>query len=100
MKYYWQHYKEDKERGFREGWYLTLSFATFPSSAWLYQLSNKDWWFRIYDTKRRIDIDFKGFTKREAMKRCVATLKALNETENGKRLTYNNLQNRKRKNER
>lgn len=84
MKHYWRHFKEDKERGFRESWYLTLSFARLPSSAWLYQLSNKEWWFSIYDTEHKIDIDFKGFTKIEAMKRCVAALKALNEMENGK----------------
>jgi len=37
--------------------------------------------------------DFKAWlkSKREAMKRCVAILKLLNEIENGKRLTYNNL---------
>ena len=84
MKHYWMHFKEDKERGLREGWYLTLSFAKLPSSGWLYKLDNKVWWFRIYDTEHRIDINFKGFTKREAMRRCVAALKALNEMENGK----------------
>ena len=84
MKHYWRHFKKDKERGFRESWYFTLSFARHPSSAWLYQLSNKEWWFRIYYGEQGIDIDFKGFTKREAMKRCAAALKALNEMENGK----------------
>lgn len=84
MKHYWMHFKEDEERGLRESWYLKLSFSGFPSSGWLYQLSNKEWWFSIYDTKHRIDIEFRGFAKREAMKRCVAALKALNETENGK----------------
>lgn len=84
MKHYWMHFKEDKERGLRESWYLKLSFARFPSSGWLYKLDNKGWWFRIYDTENGICIDFKGFTKREAMKRCVAILKLLNEMENGK----------------
>ena len=84
MKHYWLHFKEDKERGLREGWCLTLSFAKLPSSGWLYQLDNKEWLFHIYDAEHRIDIGFKGFTKREAMKRCVAALKALNEMESGK----------------
>lgn len=84
MKHYWMHFKEDKERGLRESWYLTLSFAKLPSSGWLYQLDNKEWIFRIYDAEHRIDIDFKGFTKREAMRRGVAILKLLNEMENGK----------------
>ena len=83
MKHYWMHFKEDKERGLRESWYLKLSFLRPHSSGWLYQLSNKEWRFCIYDTAHRTDIDFKGFAKREAMKRCVAILKLLNEMENG-----------------
>lgn len=83
MKYYWMHFKEDKDRGLRESWYLTLSWRSSPSSGWLYQLDNKEWLFRIYDAEHRIDINFKGFTKREVMKRCVAILKLLNEMENG-----------------
>lgn len=84
MKHYWQHFKEDKERGLSESWYLTLSFSRLPSSGWLYQLDNKEWLFRTYGTNYRIDIELKRLVKREAMKRCVAALKALNEVENGK----------------
>ena len=78
------HFKEDKERGFRESWYLTLSFANLPSSGWLYQLDDKKWMFRIYNSKNGTDMELNGCTKREAMKRCVAILKLLNEMENGK----------------
>lgn len=81
MRHYWMHFKEDEERGLRESWYLKLSFSRFPSSGWLYELDNKSWWFRIYDTKHRIDIDFRGFAKREAMKRCVEILKLINKME-------------------
>lgn len=83
MKHYWMHFNEDKERGLRESWYLTLSFAKLPSSGWLYQLDNKEWLFYIYDSDKKTDIEFKGISKREAMKRCVAILKLLNEMENG-----------------
>ena len=83
MKHYWMHFKEDKERGQRESWYLTLSFAKPPSSGWIYQLDNKEWIFYTYDGNKKTDIEFKGLTKREAMKRCVAILKLLNEMENG-----------------
>ena len=79
------HFKEDKERGLRESWYLTLSFAKLPSSGWLYQLDNKEWLFYTYDSKTKTDIEFKGISKREAMRRCVAILKLLNEMKNGKR---------------
>ena len=84
MKHYWMHFKEDKDRGLRESWYLKLSFSRFPSSGWLYQLDNKEWLFYVGDSNKKTDIEFKGFTKREAMKRCVAILKLLNEMENGK----------------
>lgn len=84
MKYYWMHFKEDKDRGQRESWYLALSFAELPSSGWLYQLDNKGWIFYIYYSGKKTDIEFKGLTKREAMRRCVAILKLLNEMENGK----------------
>lgn len=83
MKHYWMHFKEDKERGLRESWYLTLSFAKLPSSGWLYQLDNKEWLFYTYDVNKKTDIEFKGLSKREVMKRCVAILKLLNEMENG-----------------
>ena len=83
MKHYWLHFKEDKERGLRESWYLTLSFAKLPSSGWLYQLDDKEWRFRIYNSKRGTDIELNVYTKREAMKCCVAILKLLNEMENG-----------------
>ena len=83
MKHYWMHFKEDKERGLRESWYLTLSFAKLPSSGWLYQLDNKEWLFYTYDGNKKTDIEFKGISKREVMKRCVAILKLLNEMENG-----------------
>ena len=81
MRHYWMHFKEDKDRGLREGWYLKLSFSRFPSSGWLYRLDDKEWLFRIYDFEHRIDINFKGFTKREAMKRCVEILKLINKME-------------------
>lgn len=84
MKHYWMHFKEDKERGLRESWYLTLSFAKLPSSGWLYQLDDKEWIFYTNDSDKKTDIEFKGISKREAMKRCVAILKLLNEMENGK----------------
>lgn len=84
MKHYWMHFKEDKERGLREGWHLTLSFAKLPSSGWLYQLDDKEWIFYTYDSDKKMDIKFKGLAKREVMKRCVAILKLLNEMENGK----------------
>lgn len=83
MKHYWLHFKEDKERELRESWYLTLSFAKLPSSGWLYQLDNKEWLFYIHNGNTKTDIEFKGISKREAMKRCVAILKLLNEMENG-----------------
>lgn len=82
MKHYWMHFKEDKERGLRESWYLTLSFASPPSSGWLYRLDDKEWRFRIYNSKRGTDMGLNVYTKREAMKRCVAILKLLNEMEN------------------
>lgn len=84
MKHYWLHFKEDKERGLREDWYLTLSFAKLPSSGWLYQLDDKEWRFYTYGNNTKTDIEIKGISKREAMKRCVAILKLLNEMENGK----------------
>ena len=84
MKHYWTHFKEDKDRGLRESWYLTLSWSSLPSSGWLYQLDDKEWLFYIHDSDKKMDIEFKGFTKREAMKRCAAILKLLNEMENGK----------------
>ena len=84
MKHYWLHFKEDKERGMREAWYLTLSFAKLPSSGWLSQLDNKEWLFYTYDSNTKTDIEFKGISKREAMKRCVAILKLLNEMESGR----------------
>lgn len=84
MKYYWMHFKEDKDRGLRECWYLTLSFAKLPSSGWLYQLDNKEWLFYIYDSNKKTNIEFKGLSKREVMKRCVAIMKAFYEMENGK----------------
>ena len=84
MRHYWMHFKEDKERELRESWYLTLSWRSSPSSGWLYQLDNKEWLFYICDSNKKTDIEFKGITKREAMKRCVAILKLLNEMENGK----------------
>lgn len=84
MKHYWMHFKEDKERGLRESWYLTLSWRSSPSSGWLYQLVNNDWLFYIYNSNKKTYIEFKGTSKREAMKRCVAILKLLNEMENGK----------------
>lgn len=84
MKHYWMHFKEDKERGLRESWYLTLSFAKCPSSGWLYQLDDREWLFYTYDSNTKTDIEFKGISKREAMKRCVAILKLLNEMEKDK----------------
>lgn len=78
------HFKEDKERGLRESWHLTLSFAKLPLSGWLYQLDDKEWMFYTYDGNKKTYIGFKGLTKREVMKRCVAILKLLNEMENGK----------------
>ena len=81
MKHYWTHFKEDKDRGLRESWYLTLSWSSLPSSGWLYQLDDKEWLFYIHDGKKKTDIEFKGLTKREVMKRCVAILKLLNEME-------------------
>lgn len=83
MKHYWMHFKEDKERGLRESWYLKLSFSRPPSSGWLYRLDDKEWRFRIYNSKRWTDMELNVYTKREAMKRCVAILKLLNEMENG-----------------
>lgn len=83
MKHYCMHFKEDKERGLRESWYLKLSFASAPSSGWLYRLDDKEWRFRIYNSKRGTDIELNVYTKREAMKCCVAILKLLNEMENG-----------------
>lgn len=84
MKYYWLHFKEDKERGMREAWYLALSWSSSPSSGWLYQQGRKEWLFCIYDIDKQINIQFKDLTKREAMRRCVAILKLFNEMENGK----------------
>ena len=85
MKHYWMHFKEDTDRGFREGWYVKLSWSSLPSCGWLYQLDNKDWLFYIQDSDKKMDIEFKGFTKREVMKRCVAILKLLNEIESEQR---------------
>lgn len=82
MKHYWMHFKEDEDRELRESWYLKLSFAKLPSSGWLYQLDDKEWLFYTYDSNTKTDIEFKGISKREAMKRCVAILKLLNEMEN------------------
>lgn len=82
MKHYWMHFKEDKDRGLRESWHLTLSFAKLPSSGWLYQLDDKEWLFYTYDSNTKTDMEFKNISKREVMKRCVAILKLLNKMEN------------------
>lgn len=77
MKYYWKHHKS----GDWESWSITISWTT--GTAWLYHIGENKWEFRLRDDANCIVV-FENISKREAMKRCVAVLKALNETENGK----------------
>ena len=81
MKHYWTHFKEETGRGLREGWYVALSWQKMPSHGWLYQTAENEWVFFIYNFEHKTEIRFKGLTKREVMKRCVAILKLLNEME-------------------
>lgn len=90
MKYYSQHFKEDKGRRLEESWYLALSKCNHsPNYGWLYSYGENKWSFIFskFNTDKRdfkYKLSLENMSKSEAMKRCVAILKLLNETENGK----------------
>lgn len=90
MKHYWQHFKGDKERGVEEIWYLALSKCNqSPNRGWLYSYGENKWSFIFlkFNTDKKdfeYKLSFENMSKSEAMKRCVAILKLLNEMENGK----------------
>lgn len=75
MKYYWQHHKS----GDWEAWSLTISFTT--ETAWLYHIDGNKWEFRLLDDTNCIVV-FENISKRKAMRRCVAIMKAFYEMEN------------------
>lgn len=76
MKYYWRHHKLNE----CEAWSLTISWST--KCAWLYHIDENKWRFRLQDDANCVVV-FENISKREAMKRCVAIMKAFYEMENG-----------------
>lgn len=77
MKYYWKHHKF----GYWEAWSLTISFTI--GTAWLHHIDENKWEFRLHDDANSIVV-FESISKRKAMRRCVAIMKAFYEMENGK----------------